>query len=83
MCTRAVQVIGAGIGNYDASTAVFNVADPPLRDTVTVAKGGWAAFRFLVSHPYSWGMLPKKVVWMHAAASTGRTGRTGFEPWAM
>ncbi|GAB4813292.1 hypothetical protein N2152v2_000338 [Parachlorella kessleri] len=47
-------VIGAGIGNYDASTAVFNVADPPLRDTVTVAKGGWAAFRFLANNPGVW-----------------------------
>ena len=44
------QVIGSGIGNYDANTATFNLADPPLRDTLTVAKGGWAAFRFLVSH---------------------------------
>jgi hypothetical protein len=49
LCCAALQLLGLGSGVYNSSTAELNLEDPPLRDTLTVARGGWAALRFLVS----------------------------------
>ncbi|KAG0516247.1 hypothetical protein BDA96_10G345500 [Sorghum bicolor] len=46
-------VVGRGLGNFDEcrDTAGYNLADPPLQNTVAVPKGGWAAIRFRADNP--------------------------------
>jgi laccase len=46
-------VVGRGLGNFDEhrDIAGYNLADPPLQNTVAVPKGGWAAIRFRADNP--------------------------------
>lgn len=44
-------VIGYGSGNYNPTTAVFNLIDPPYMNTIGVPVGGWAAIRFVADNP--------------------------------
>ncbi|KAJ7558072.1 hypothetical protein O6H91_04G023900 [Diphasiastrum complanatum] len=49
-------IVGQGFGNYQASSANFNLVDPPRRNTVGVPVGGWAAIRFKADNPGVWYM---------------------------
>eukprot|EP00249_Psilotum_nudum_P000779 c12900_g1_i1 orf=1-1143(-) len=49
-------VVGFGLGNYQASSANLNLVDPPLRNTIGVPAGGWAAIRFTANNPGVWFM---------------------------
>lgn len=46
-------IVGQGFGNFNPSRdpASFNLVDPPLRNTVDVPVGGWAAIRFVADNP--------------------------------
>lgn len=44
-------VVGYGSGNYNSTTAVFNLVDPPYMNTIAVPVGGWAAIRFIADNP--------------------------------
>ncbi|KAH7554580.1 hypothetical protein JRO89_XS12G0239100 [Xanthoceras sorbifolium] len=49
-------VVGSGIGNFDPEKdpAMFNLVDPPERNTVGVPTGGWTAIRFKADNPGVW-----------------------------
>lgn len=47
-------VVGFGFGDYNPFTARFNLHDPPLRNTIGVPVGGWAAIRFKADNPGVW-----------------------------
>ncbi|XP_008790512.2 laccase-6-like [Phoenix dactylifera] len=49
-------VVGYGTGNYDPTTAEFNLVDPPYMNTIGVPVGGWAAIRFIADNPGVWFM---------------------------
>uniref|UniRef100_A0ACD5ZIR1 Uncharacterized protein n=1 Tax=Avena sativa TaxID=4498 RepID=A0ACD5ZIR1_AVESA len=51
-------VVGRGLGNFNQTTdpATYNLIDPPLQNTVTVPKSGWAAIRFRAANPGVWFM---------------------------
>ncbi|XP_020263658.1 laccase-6-like isoform X2 [Asparagus officinalis] len=49
-------VVGFGTGNYNPSTAEFNLVDPPSLNTIGVPVGGWAAIRFTANNPGVWFM---------------------------
>jgi laccase len=51
------HVVGYGFGNFNKSKDPmnYNLVDPPLVNTVTVPKNGWAAIRFVATNP---GMCP-------------------------
>ncbi|KAJ7297820.1 hypothetical protein O6H91_Y035500 [Diphasiastrum complanatum] len=49
-------VVGQGFGNFNESTANFNLVDPPRRNTIGVPVGGWAALRFKADNPGVWYM---------------------------
>lgn len=46
-------VIGQGFGNFNSRThtALFNLHDPPRRNTVNVPVGGWSVIRFVADNP--------------------------------
>ena len=46
-------VVGQGLGNFDPEKDPlgYNLIDPPLLNTVTVHKNGWAAVRFQANNP--------------------------------
>ncbi|KAJ7555524.1 hypothetical protein O6H91_05G043900 [Diphasiastrum complanatum] len=47
--------VGQGLGNYHpANSRTFNLVDPPIRNTVIVPPGGWAATRFTADNPGVW-----------------------------
>jgi laccase len=52
------HVVGYGFGNFNKSKDPmnYNLVDPPLVNTVTVPKNGWAAIRFIATNP---GMCPE------------------------
>jgi len=52
------HVVGYGFGNFNKSKDPmnYNVVDPPLVNTVTVPKNGWAAIRFVATNPGVWFM---------------------------
>ncbi|CAG8588829.1 5052_t:CDS:10, partial [Dentiscutata heterogama] len=35
-------------------TKLYNLVDPPLRDTITIPSGGWAVIRFMINNPGVW-----------------------------
>jgi laccase len=49
--------VGYGFGNFNKSKDPmnYNLVDPPIVNTVTVPKNGWAAIRFVATNP---GMCP-------------------------
>ncbi|KXZ44185.1 hypothetical protein GPECTOR_71g546 [Gonium pectorale] len=49
-------VLGRGTGSFSPELhgASLNTANPPLRDTVTVAASGWAYLRFRADNPGVW-----------------------------
>ncbi|XP_058092072.1 laccase-11-like [Magnolia sinica] len=51
-------VVGRGIGNFDPAKdpAMFNLVDPPERNTIGVPTGGWTAIRFRADNPGVWFM---------------------------
>ncbi|KAJ7545412.1 hypothetical protein O6H91_09G118700 [Diphasiastrum complanatum] len=49
-------VVGQGFGNFNESTANFNLVDPPRRNTIGVPVGRWAALRFKADNPGVWYM---------------------------
>lgn len=46
-------VVGLGFGNFDKDKdpLKYNLIDPPLMNTVTVPRNGWAAIRFRANNP--------------------------------
>ncbi|GKC12414.1 laccase/diphenol oxidase family protein [Tanacetum coccineum] len=46
-------IVGWGFGNFDENRDPlnYNLVDPPLRNTVMVPVGGWAAIRFKAENP--------------------------------
>ncbi|MBA0741967.1 hypothetical protein Gogos_015084 [Gossypium gossypioides] len=49
-------LLGTGLGNYNSSTALLNLYDPPYRNTVGVPVGRWAVIRFRADNPGMWFM---------------------------
>eukprot|EP00253_Pinus_taeda_P000989 PITA_00989 len=51
-------IVGSGFGNYNPKSdpQKFNLADPPMRNTVNVPVNGWAAIRFVADNPGAWVM---------------------------
>ncbi|XP_045821515.1 laccase-15-like [Trifolium pratense] len=49
-------VVGYGFGNFNKSKDPmnYNLVDPPIVNTVTVPKNGWAAIRFVATNPGVW-----------------------------
>lgn len=49
-------ILGYGEGKFDPTndTQSFNLADPPLRNTVAVFPYGWVAIRFVANNPGVW-----------------------------
>ena len=48
-CSQILQVVGSGLGYFNASSvATFNLDNPIYRDVATVPVGGWLAIRFVV-----------------------------------
>ncbi|KAL5545005.1 hypothetical protein UlMin_008789 [Ulmus minor] len=49
-------IIGKGFGNFDIAKdpKMYNLVDPPERNTVAVPSGGWAAIRFKADNPGVW-----------------------------
>lgn len=45
-----------GYGNYDNTTAEYNLVDPPLVNTVALPANGWVAIRFRADNPGVWFM---------------------------
>lgn len=44
-------LLGSGLGNFNSSTAILNLFDPPYRNTIGVPVGGWAVIRFRADNP--------------------------------
>lgn len=44
-------VVGSGFGTYNASTAEYNLVDPPLVNTIAIPRNGWSAIRFKANNP--------------------------------
>nr|GEV70642.1 laccase-3 like [Tanacetum cinerariifolium] len=51
-------IVGQGFGNFnpETDTAMFNLIDPPQRNTVNVPVGGWSVIRFVADNPGVWLM---------------------------
>lgn len=51
-------IVGEGFGNFDPQRdpSMFNLIDPPMRNTVAVPVNGWAAIRFVANNPGIWLM---------------------------
>ncbi|KAG9137921.1 hypothetical protein Leryth_023661 [Lithospermum erythrorhizon] len=51
-------VVGSGPGNFDRERDPlnYNLVDPPLQNTITVRRNGWAAIRFRTNNPGVWLM---------------------------
>nr|GEZ80945.1 laccase/diphenol oxidase family protein [Tanacetum cinerariifolium] len=61
-------IVGWGFGNFDENTDPlnYNLVDPPLRNTVMVPVGGWAAIRFRAVNPGVWFLhchLERHLTW--------------------
>nr|GMD91188.1 putative laccase-9 [Ipomoea batatas] len=51
-------VVGSGLGNFDIDRdrSNYNLVDPPLVNTIAVAKSSWTAIRFKAENPGVWFM---------------------------
>ncbi|PRQ56868.1 putative laccase [Rosa chinensis] len=51
-------ILAEGFGNFNpkTDTKMFNLVDPPLRNTVAVPVNGWAVIRFVADNPGAWMM---------------------------
>ncbi|XWS33737.1 hypothetical protein CRYUN_Cryun22dG0109200 [Craigia yunnanensis] len=49
-------LLGTGLGNFNSTTAILNLYDPPYRNTVGVPIGGWPVIRFKADNPGLWFM---------------------------
>ncbi|CAE6227536.1 unnamed protein product [Arabidopsis arenosa] len=53
-------VVGVGFGNFNISegepTSLYNLVDPPYKNTMTVPINGWIAIRFQANNPGVWFM---------------------------
>ncbi|CAN6380326.1 unnamed protein product [Urochloa humidicola] len=66
-------VLAQGFGNFHAEThsLLFNLDDPPMRNTVAVPVNGWAVIRFVADNPGVWLMhchLDVHITWGLAMA---------------
>ncbi|CAM0152175.1 unnamed protein product [Urochloa decumbens] len=54
-----LYILAQGFGNFDAAKdgLLFNLDDPPMRNTVAVPVNGWAVIRFVADNPGVWLML--------------------------
>ncbi|XP_062022140.1 laccase-15-like [Rosa rugosa] len=62
------HIVGNGFGNFDEEKDPlnYNLVDPPLRNTVNVPIGGWAAMRFKATNPGVWFLhchLERHLTW--------------------
>ncbi|KAG6503282.1 laccase-3-like [Zingiber officinale] len=50
------HVLATGFGNFDPQrdASLFNLVDPPVRNTVGVPVNGWAVIRFVADNPGVW-----------------------------
>ncbi|KAL8162562.1 hypothetical protein V2J09_014051 [Rumex salicifolius] len=48
--------VASGYGNYNETTAEYNLVDPPLINTVALPAKGWVAIRFRANNPGVWFM---------------------------
>ncbi|PSR84884.1 Laccase-14 like [Actinidia chinensis var. chinensis] len=72
-------VIGRGHGNFDPDNdpMFYNLDDPPLLNTVTLPKRGWAAIRFQADNPGVWYMhchLERHATWGMATVLVVKDG---------
>ncbi|KAL8093715.1 laccase-12-like [Apium graveolens] len=51
-------IVAEGFGNFNpkTDTSKFNLVDPPLRNTASVAVNGWSVIRFVADNPGVWIM---------------------------
>ncbi|CAM0145679.1 unnamed protein product [Urochloa decumbens] len=66
-------ILAQGFGNFDAAKdgLLFNLDDPPMRNTVAVPVNGWAVIRFVADNPGVWLMhchLDVHITWGLAMA---------------
>ncbi|GJZ94001.1 laccase/diphenol oxidase family protein [Tanacetum coccineum] len=74
-------IVGWGFGNFDKNTDPlnYNLVDPPLRNTVMVPVGGWAAIRFRAVNPGVWFLhchLERHLTWGMDTTFIVKDGRT-------
>nr|GMD64335.1 laccase-3-like [Ipomoea batatas] len=77
-------IVGQGFGNFNPGTdpASFNLIDPPLRNTIDVPVGGWAAIRFVADNPGVWLMhchIDSHLAWGLAMSFLVENGITEWE----
>ncbi|KAK8963025.1 putative laccase-9 [Platanthera guangdongensis] len=65
---NSFYVVGRGFGNFDKDKDPlnYNLVDPAYKNTVGVARSGWAAIRFRAQNPGVWFMhchLDQHMVW--------------------
>ncbi|RVW41483.1 Laccase-15 [Vitis vinifera] len=55
---HSFYVVGWGFGNFDENRDPlrYNLVDPPLQNTISVPRKGWATIRFKASNPGVWFM---------------------------
>ncbi|CAI9777991.1 unnamed protein product [Fraxinus pennsylvanica] len=55
---HSFYVVGWGMGNFDKDEDPkhYNLADPPLMETIAVPRNGWTAIRFKANNPGVWLM---------------------------
>lgn len=75
------HVLAQGFGNYNPATdrKLFNLVDPPMRNTIGVPAGGWAVIRFTANNPGVWLMhchLDVHLGWGLATAFVVENGPT-------
>lgn len=56
-------MVGYGFGNYNPTTAKFNLVDPPLMNTINVPAGGWAVIRFVADNPGVFKFVLNHLCW--------------------
>ncbi|KAJ9675397.1 hypothetical protein PVL29_024358 [Vitis rotundifolia] len=74
-------VVGMGRGNFNNETdpKLYNLVDPPERNTIVVPKNGWVALRFRANNPGVWLWhchFDKHFTWGMATVFIVKNGKT-------
>ncbi|KAG9159520.1 hypothetical protein Leryth_019582 [Lithospermum erythrorhizon] len=77
-------VVGSGLGNFDKDKDPlnYNLVDPPLHNTITVRRSGWAAVRFKTNNPGVWFMhchFERHISWGMGMAFIVKNGKAANE----
>lgn len=59
-------VVGVGFGNFNISDeSMYNLDDPPYKNTMTVPRNGWIAIRFVANNPGTYLTLVYNLINVH------------------